>query len=81
MFNNSKDEKLILVCVPDEDVLTLLRDFVEPLGYQVEFAPKLMRKKRESVIAVIKGAAWALSFMVLDKIEAGAEICFQLRPT
>jgi len=33
------------------------------------------------VIAVIKGAAWALSFMVLDKIEAGAEICFQLRPT
>lgn len=80
MFNDSKDAKLILVCVPDEDVLTLLRDFLEPLGYRVEFAPE-QKKKREARIATMKGAGGAVLFMLLDKLEAGAEFCLQLRST
>jgi len=80
MSNDSKEAKLVLVCVPDEDVLTLLRDFLEPLGYQVEFAPD-MKKRRESAITMLKGAAGAVLFMLLDKIEAGTAICLQLRPT
>jgi len=80
MLNDSKDGKLVLVCVPDEDVLTLLRDFLEPLGYQVEFAPDL-KKRRETATTIMKGTAGALLFMMLDKIEAGAGICVQLLPT
>ena len=80
MLNDSNKKKLILVSVPDEDVLTVLRDFLEPLGYQVEFKPDL-EKKRESVGTMLKGAVGVLFLMVLDKIELGSEICFQLLPT
>jgi len=33
-------EKLVLVWIQDREILELIREFVEPLGYTVEFAPE-----------------------------------------
>ena len=38
MPDDPKAVKILFVRVPDEEVLLLLRDFLEPLGYRVEFA-------------------------------------------
>jgi len=34
-------EKQVLVLSPNQDILLLIRDFLEPLGYSVEFAPEV----------------------------------------
>src|SRR6476646_9067496 len=36
----SEVEKLVLVWVEDREILELVREFLEPLGYSVEFAPE-----------------------------------------
>jgi hypothetical protein len=36
----SEVEKLVLVWVEDREILELVREFLEPLGYRVEFAPE-----------------------------------------
>ena len=36
----SEVEKLVLVWVEDREILELIREFLEPLGYSVEFAPE-----------------------------------------
>jgi len=36
----SEVEKLVLVWVEDREILQLIREFLEPLGYTVEFAPE-----------------------------------------
>ena len=33
-------ENLVLVWIQDREILELIREFVEPLGYSVEFAPE-----------------------------------------
>lgn len=33
-------EKLVLVWVEEREILELIREFLEPLGYRVEFAPE-----------------------------------------
>jgi CheY-like chemotaxis protein len=33
-------EKLVLVWVQNREILELIREFLEPLGYTVEFAPE-----------------------------------------
>ena len=36
----SEVEKVVLVWVQDREILELIREFLEPLGYTVEFAPE-----------------------------------------
>ncbi len=38
----SEEERLVLVWVQDWEVLDLIRDFLEPLGYRVEFAEEAL---------------------------------------
>jgi CheY-like chemotaxis protein len=35
-------EKLVLVSVQDREILELIREFLEPLGYTVEIAPEAL---------------------------------------
>ena len=37
-----EENKLVLVWVQDREVLDLIRDFLEPLGYKVEFAEEAL---------------------------------------
>jgi CheY-like chemotaxis protein len=36
----SEVQDLVLVWIRDQEVLELIREFLEPLGYSVEFAPE-----------------------------------------
>ncbi len=35
-------EKLVLVWIQDQEILEVIREFLEPLGYKVQFAPEAM---------------------------------------
>jgi hypothetical protein len=70
MPDNPRATKTIFVRVPDEEVLLLLRDFLEPLGYRVEFAKDV--KSQQTLLDSIKVASGALLMIV------GSEIVSQL---
>jgi hypothetical protein len=76
MLDDSANAKTLFVTVRDDDVLMLLRDFLEPLGYKVEYTSEV--KTERQGLSPLKGTAGALLFLVLDKINAGVEACAQL---
>jgi len=76
MPDDPKAAKILFVQVPDQEVLLLLRDFLEPLGYRVEFAKDV--KRQQALLDSIKSAAGALLLTTLDIITLGTEICSQL---
>ena len=72
----AKAVKTVFVTIPDDDVLMLLRDFLEPLGYNVEFASEAGSERPR--VGAVKGATGALLFLMLDHIEAGRGLCTHL---
>ena len=76
MPDDPKAAKILFVRVPDEEVLLLLRGFLEPLGYRVEFAKDV--KSQQKLLDSIKGATGALLLTTLNNIALGSEIYSQL---
>ena len=76
MPDDPKAAKIMFVRIPDEEVLLLLREFLEPLGYSVEFANDV--KSQQTLLDSIKGATGTLLLMTLKSIELGSAICSQL---
>jgi CheY-like chemotaxis protein len=58
---NSMSGKVVFLRILDEEALTVLRDFLEPLGYRVEFAADA-KKEPKSLDSVKDGSASRVAF-------------------
>ena len=76
MPNDLNADNVVYLRIADEEALAVLREFLEPLGYRVEFAPDV--KPKRAVGESIKHAASGLLFMMLQDLSLGSAISSQL---